>query len=327
MQRLAPRCWFWKLDQRDGEGAVRMSAVQGRSVRLYLVDGAPTGILTAEIMNWTGHVLVAPRSRMGEALQREEAGRTGVYFLVGDDPEQTTKARVYVGEGDSVTDRIKMHAKDAAKDFWTRACLVTSKDANLTKAHVRYLESRLVEMINHADRANVANGNGPGRKALPESDTAEMEFFISQVQVILPVVGFDFLRPRVRPTYEPAAGPTEPDAAASRSPLELTLTSGKHGYEARAVEADGEITVLAGSRATTKSDFVANNYAALREQLIRDGRLALSQEPDFLEFKEDVTFASPSAAAAVIRNRNGRTSWKVVRTGQTLKDWQDEQLG
>lgn len=30
---------------------------QGRSIRLFLVDGTPNGLLTAEIMNWTGHVL------------------------------------------------------------------------------------------------------------------------------------------------------------------------------------------------------------------------------------------------------------------------------
>ncbi len=29
---------------------------QGRSLRLFLVDGTPNGLLTAEIMNWTGHV-------------------------------------------------------------------------------------------------------------------------------------------------------------------------------------------------------------------------------------------------------------------------------
>lgn len=51
-----------------------------------------------------------------------------------------------IGEGDSVVDRIKSHAKDASKDFWTRACLVTSKDMNLTKAHVRYLENRFIDL-------------------------------------------------------------------------------------------------------------------------------------------------------------------------------------
>jgi hypothetical protein len=276
-------------------------------------------------MNWTGHALVTPRSRLAEALQRDEASRTGVYFLVGDDPDQPTKSRVYVGEGDSVVDRIKSHAKDPSKDFWTRACLVTSKDMNLTKAHVRYLESRFVELTKSADRANVANGNEPSRKALPESDIADMEFFISQVQVILPVVGFDFLRPKAKLAYAgtPEKIPTEP-----KSQLELVLLSDKHGYAAKAIETDGEITVLAGSRATTRGEFTDSGYAALREQLIKDGRLVPTSDPNFLEFAEAVSFASPSAAAAVIRNQraNGRTAWRVAATGQTLKDWQDTQL-
>lgn len=150
-----------------------MSASDGRTIRLFLVDGTSTGLITAEIMNWSGHALVAPRSRIGEVLKREEAGRTGIYFLVGDDPDQPTKAKVYVGEGDVVADRIKNHATDESKDYWTRFCLITSKDANLTKAHVRYLESRLVEITHAAGRANLANGNDPGRKALPESDVAD----------------------------------------------------------------------------------------------------------------------------------------------------------
>jgi hypothetical protein len=300
--------------------------ITGRSVRLYLVDGSPTGILTAEIMNWTGHVLVAPRSRLAEALQRSEAARTGVYFLVGDDPKQPTKSRVYVGEGDIVADRIKSHAKDDQKDFWTRACLVTSKDLNLTKAHVRYLESRFVELTKNSERANVANGNEPARKSLPESDVADMEFFISQVQVILPVVGFDFLRERAKSATSADAA-TQSLPGISPSKLDLVLTSGKYGFEARAVEVDGEITVLAGSHASTES-FATNVYANLRDQLVQDGRLVPTDDPNFLRFAEDVAFASPSAAAAVIKNRNtnGRTSWKLVATGQTLKDWQDAQL-
>lgn len=301
--------------------------VQGRSVRLYLVDGSPTGILTAEIMNWTGHALVAPRSRLGEALSRDEAARTGVYFLVGDDLDQPTKARVYVGEGDSVIDRIKSHAKDPSKDFWSRVCIVTSKDANLTKSHVRYLEHRFVELTKSADRANIANGNEPGRKALPESDIADMEFFISQVEVILPVIGFDFLRPKGR-----IAAPAAPSSAVEQPPksqLELVFASDKLGYKALAVEVDGEFTVLAGSTATAKSDFASKGYSTLRDQLIAEGRLEQLAGTQLLRFNEDVTFTSASAAAAVIANRNtnGRAAWRLVSSGQTLKEWQDAQLG
>ncbi|MFD6321042.1 GIY-YIG nuclease family protein [Methylorubrum thiocyanatum] len=277
-------------------------------------------------MNWTGHALVAPRSRLGEALSRDEAARTGVYFLVGDDPDQPTKSRVYVGEGDSVIERIKSHSKDPAKDFWSRACIVTSKDANLTKSHVRYLEHRFVELTKKADRANIANGNEPSRKALPESDISDMEFFISQVEVILPVVGFDFLRPKGRATI--VSAPSLEPSSISKSQLELVFGSDKLGYKASAVEVDGELTVLAGSTATSKSDFASKGYSTLRDQLMAEGRLIPLTGTQLLRFEEDVTFTSASAAAAVIANRNtnGRTAWRLVSTGQTLKEWQDAQL-
>ena len=120
---------------------------QGRSIRLFLVDGSPNGPLTAEIMNWTGHALTGPRTKLTELVQRPECGRTGIYFLVGPDPENTLRPLVYIGESDDVAKRLKQHNRpesQGGKDFWERVCLITSKDQNLTKAHVKYLESQLI---------------------------------------------------------------------------------------------------------------------------------------------------------------------------------------
>ena len=36
----------------------------GRSLELFFIDGKPEGMQTAELFNWTGHVLMAPRTRM-----------------------------------------------------------------------------------------------------------------------------------------------------------------------------------------------------------------------------------------------------------------------
>lgn len=290
----------------------------GRTVRLFLVEGTATGILIAEIMNWTGHVLVAPRSKLAEALKRPEASRTGVYLLIGDDPEHPTKQRIYVGEGDNVVDRIKMHSKDVSKDFWTHAYLVTSKDANLTKAHVRYLEGRLVELAKTAARATVANGNEPGLKQLPESDIADMEYFLTQLQLALPAIGVNVFRPKV-------AIPLKDNAVLGQS-LTLSLNAKKHGVTATAVEHDGEFTVLAGATAT-QNTFSSYQYNSLRARLIEDGSLVIGAD-GALKLLQDTAFASPSAAAAVLlnRNSNGRTEWKVKDTGQTLKDWQDQKL-
>jgi len=115
----------------------------GRSIRLVLVDGTPNGLLTAEIMNWTGHVLTGPRSKLSKLVQRPEAGRAGIYFLVGPDPDNSFKHLVYIGDPDDVGARLKQHNRpeeQGGKDFWEKVCIVTSKDPNLTKARVNYVK-------------------------------------------------------------------------------------------------------------------------------------------------------------------------------------------
>ncbi len=37
---------------------------KGRTIRIFLADGSPNGVLTAEIMNWIGKAVVAPRARL-----------------------------------------------------------------------------------------------------------------------------------------------------------------------------------------------------------------------------------------------------------------------
>ena len=127
----------------------------GKSIRLYLADGTPGGLLTAEIMNWTGHVVAAPRSDLAVLLKRQEISRTGIYVLLGDDPESLGGSLAYIGEGDDVGKRLYQHARtedQGGKDFWDRAIVFTSKDANLTKAHARYLESRFITLAQQARR-------------------------------------------------------------------------------------------------------------------------------------------------------------------------------
>ena len=223
---------------------------KGKSIRLFLVDGSPTGLLTAEIPNWTGHILVAPRTRIQEALTRPEASKTGVYFLTG---EEAGRAIVYVGEGDCIADRIKKHAKDPDKEFWERVCLVTSKDVNLTKAHVRYLESRLVQLVADGGRADIVNGNEPPAGSLPEADLSDMEFFLGQLQILLPTVGMDFLRPRVvdrgkvitATAMEVGNGNSVPNTGPP-----LLVLKHRSGADGRAYELDGEVIVLKGSMGT-----------------------------------------------------------------------------
>ena len=102
--------------------------MNGRSIRIYLVDGDASGLLTAEVMNWSGKVLVAPRTKLAELAKRDEIARTGIYILAGADPENPIGEVVYIGEGDNVFKRLASHDKDEKKEFWTRCVAVISKD-------------------------------------------------------------------------------------------------------------------------------------------------------------------------------------------------------
>ncbi|MEX2165708.1 MAG: GIY-YIG nuclease family protein [Methyloceanibacter sp.] len=295
--------------------------IPGRTVRLFLVEGKSTGMVMAEVMNWTGQVLAAPRSSLATLLNRDEARKPGVYLLLEDDAEQFAKPKIYIGESDNVAGRIKMHDYD--KDF-DRACIVTSKDANLTKGHVLYLESRLMEIAKAAGRATIVNAKASDNRSLPESDRADMEYFIQQLDIVLPIVAFDVLRSRLEPLRSSAT-----DQQATRASTPLILSPRQAPGLAKAVESDGEVTVLAGSKAL-QEQYSQNAYAALRRQLIDDGRLTPSDDgSNYLMFTQDVAFKSPSAAASVIlnRNSNGRWEWKLDDgSGRTLKEYQDAQL-
>jgi len=116
------------------------------TIKLFLVHGEPKRLRTAELSNWTGKAVAGPRSEFESVLAREESQKSGIYFLTGSDPE-TGKGAVYIGEAECVRDRLKSHLD---KDFWNQVVFFTSKDENLTKAHIRYLEGRVIEQSRQA---------------------------------------------------------------------------------------------------------------------------------------------------------------------------------
>lgn len=304
-----------------------MSAMsKGRTLKIFLVDGTPNGLLTAEVMNWTGHVITGPRTRLPELLQRPEINRTAVYFLVGPESGTGLGTQVYIGETDDAKARLAMHNRPedkGGKDFWERVCVVTSKDANLTKGHIKYLESRLITRAKQAGRCELTNGTDPGYDGLPEADRSDMEFFVEQIQTLLPVLGFDFLR-MTPPSVVVSAGTTD-------APVVSPIFSGdlpRFGITARGQERDGEFVVLKGSRTRLKWEGVASGYDKLFNDLVAKGVLAPTADGQHNEFTQDYAFSSVSAAAAVVSGRtaNGRMHWVIEGTDQSYGQWSAEQV-
>lgn len=302
----------------------------GKSIRLFLVNGSPGGLMTAEIVNWTGQITSSPRDDLGELVKRADAQRTGIYLLLGDDPQDPGKTRAYVGEADAVSSRLQYHARPegkGGKDFWERAVILTSKDANLTKAHARYLEARLITMARDAKRVNLENGTAPEPPRLPEADISDMEDFIRQANIVLPVLGVQVFRPTRPPAPTILLSNSSETSNIEKSPA-FEILRPRYGIAARAQVVDGEFIVFEGS--TVRSAWVAREggYKELRERLEGDGTILNLGSGNEETVTKDVVFSSPSAAAAIVlgRSSNGRTAWKIVGSDSTYADWQEQQF-
>jgi len=314
-----------------------MANTKGKSIRFFMVDGTPQGILTLEIVNWTGHVLSGPRTKIAELIQRPEMKKTGVYFLTGPDPDGSYRPCVYIGESDNVGNRLIQHNKDETKDFWERACIITSKDQNLTKAHGRYLESRLIAIALEAGHAKLFNSTAPKNEGLPEADIADMEYFISQIRLTLPVLGLEFLRekPQVRRldntfvqhvNFEKTENPEQSISENQTDSPRFELNRKKDGIHAIAKEIIGDFVVFSGSETVDQWKGIPHNYQKHFDSLVSEGKIKIDKNINKGIFQEDVPFSSPSAAAAIILGRaaNGRTEWKIFGTNKTYEQWQNE---
>jgi hypothetical protein len=135
-----------------------------------------------------------PASRL---KSRAEWRKPGVYLLIGEGPIDAMP-KVYIGEGDPVGDRLVQH--DRNRDWWSQVVFFTSKDDNLNKAHVQYLESRLVRLAREAKRCELENGNTPTEPSLSEADIAEMEEFLGQMILVYPAMGITVFQKAAAPT-------------------------------------------------------------------------------------------------------------------------------
>ncbi|MGA1801726.1 GIY-YIG nuclease family protein [Rhizobium sp. HT1-10] len=288
----------------------------GQSLELFFIDGKPDGMLTAEIFNWTGHVLMTPRTQISEALRRKEARYTGVYLLLG---EVEGEPQAYIGEGEDISERIRNH--DSRKEWWSTAVLIVSSANNLNKAHVKYLESRLIEQARSVGSLRLENGNVPARPSLSEAAQSNMEAFLEYILMVLPALRIDSFLEKKRPQVS--------SVAVAETGIEFELFLKKENIAATAVLLNGEFIVEAGSMARKawiggRED--KTSYWKLFDDLVEKGVLADSGSHRV--FRESYAFSSTSAAGAVVNGRStaGPLAWKLKGSSKTYRDWETEQL-
>lgn len=294
----------------------------GKSIRIYLKEGSVTGIKFAELVNQTIQALSCPRNKLSDVnlYFQSEINKQGVYFLFGYD-ESSLNSKVYIGEAENVWERLKSH--DLKKDFWNEVIIITSKDNNLTKSHIKYLESRLVENCKEADRYILTNSNSPTQSSLPLPDKDSMEEFLLNIKLLIGTLGHKFLeKPILNDTSQSVKQQSDKllnDFTSNESEGQIELFLNIKGINASAIQTNEGIVVLKNSQVT--SNPTKNyGYGALRETLISEGVIQTANDGK-LYFSKNQLFSSVSAAAAVIvgYSINGRDSWKN-KNGKSINE-------
>ncbi|HAX14907.1 MAG TPA: DUF4357 domain-containing protein [Leeuwenhoekiella sp.] len=288
----------------------------GKKLTVYMIDGTAYGPRLAEIGNWVGKAIYCPRATVNKIITRPEFNNPGIYCLKGDPTDEAFDERIYIGEAENIKSRLKQHLSDSTKDF-KELIFFISKDELLTKTQIRYLESRLVQLAIDAKTAQIDNGNSPGIPTLHEADISDMEYFLEQMKLILPVMGFKFL-------ISSTVTDNKEEQRSQKLEVHQTYTIKTRSFEARMKETDQGFIVTKGSVAKKKlSPSCTETYRNMRKRLLETN--VLTEYEDKLIFAEDTVFNSPSAASNMIlgRNSNGLTEW-VNEQGETFKQVQEK---
>ncbi len=273
-----------------------------QTVKLYLFEGIPNGAKKIQVSNWSGLAFLIPRNRIKVVDDRDEFKKQCLYFLVSDlsgDPE------VYIGEAENFQKRISQHNRNSDKDFWNICIVFMSKDENLSKAHVKYLEATFISDCRIANRAKkLHNRNNPEGSRLPEEDCAEMEAFKEYVKLVLSSIGYTFhenvkSEDRVIDKYHIKVG----------------------DYVTEGIRNSEGMIIIEGSK-IAKKELDENKYKLwteyrnkyLVEQSIKD-------DGDYYLVMKNIAFSSVSTAAGFVqgRNANGWKEWKNDN-GKTLDE-------
>lgn len=272
---------------------------RGRKITLYLIDGDANGRIMCELSNWSGKAYKIPRNLIKKSEDRDDLNNTGVYILFGKDESENNMA--YIGEAENIKQRLLQHLTQ--KEFWNEVIVFISKDNNLNKAHIKYIEGRLYEIASETDRYKLENSTKPTKSSISEPDQAEMEEFIDNLRLLVNTLGhkiFDSI--------------AKDDFSDNETIFEINkqnrIAKGKPTSEGFVVLKDSEIANSLGA--------VNSTIIELRKKLVSEGIIAEENNQAFVT--KDYVFSSPSLAATIVLgiSANGRKEWK--HNGRSLKD-------
>ncbi len=282
----------------------------GRVVKIFITGKDPRSLRTVELDNWTGVAITGQPEFFKKALEAEVLARSCVYLLIRSSADDDLP-EIYVGESDDFSQRYTSGKFPIEFDTFL---IFTSKDDNLTRAHVKWLERELWAILRgNSGKVVVANANTPTGSNLPRADIATMRTYLGNMIYVLEALGYDLFSVQERTSISPAAAKhaDAPDTTTSDIRLSLYSTLPKrHSDKAFLRYEDGAYTLLSGSMINAKTtESLPANVKKLRDQLIADGGLV--DHGDHYVLTRDLPFSKPSPASALVKGRSstGYLDW------------------
>ena len=279
-----------------------MSSYRPYSISINAISGDPEGVLLVQKSNWAGLGVVFSRSDLKLASE-ERIARTGIYLLFGEDPEETNNFLTYIGQSENVGKRLSQHVRSENKDFWQKTVVFVSDSPAINRAHVSFIESKLVQLAKDSNHLKLMNETTPPTPSLAVADEIEAEGFLSDVLAILPLLGYSGFEKKT----------------SSKSDSDFLFLDGPDASGKGEIRSDGFL-VFCDSLARVQSvkSFPAG-WDNLRSHLIE--KEILTVDGNSYRFIQDYLFSSPSAAASILlgRSSNGPKAWKNSE-GITLRE-------
>jgi len=288
-----------------------------KTIRQFFIDGIPNGRIACELSNWVGKAYKIPRNLFKKCIDRDDLTSTGVYILFGKPENSLEKPKAYIGEAENIKERLQEHFRK--KEFWNEVIVFISKDNDLNKAHVRYLEAKMYQISKQAERYKLENSQEPKPASISEAETAEMEEFLYNLKFLTNALGHKLFEEieseNIGTTVSNSNNVNEIDDTEMifyiNSVKKEANGKGKRTSEGFLVYKEAKISKSLTTSAPKKTK-------KLRAELLQKGIIEKDEQAIYI-LKNNYIFNSPSAAASLILGASvsGKREWKNER-GETL---------
>lgn len=288
----------------------------GTTIRIFLTDGNPNGLRYGEIGLSTVLGFVIPRNSLEKFGQRDDNNKTGVYILVGEDPDLTGRSKIYIGETDNLLKRLSEHNKNEELDFWETTLAFITKDENLNKAHVKHLESCLIKLAYDSKKATLVNSQKPESVKLSEPEFSDMGKMLEQILTLSPIFGLDAFETIIKTTKAPSE--------IKQEGIEFSIEG--DGYQAKCIFYENTFIIKKDALSRKlEAPRLQDAVKAQRNELISSGVL-IGENNNSYKFSQDYSFKSATRAAQVVSGStvNGNTSLK--KGEKTFAEWYQESI-